>query len=208
MKTWAAEALNTTPDSKNEIHGDKLAKEFGFKGGLVPGVTISAYLLHPVIEKWGIEWLNNGFAKCMITSPLYDKEKFEVIAEDVSEEKILTTLNKSDQTISANAEAALSKNSLKPPKRRGDTIASQDYVGPQATKDTWEKLKKRDVFLFDIYGAEKILNLFTRSKSTSRSAQSKKRWFCKFKFSIGMFELDSCKQCIYESLDTSSNDIS
>ena len=80
MKTWAAEALNTAPDSKNEIHGDKLAKEFGFKGGLVPGVTISAYLLHPVIEKWGIEWLNNGFAKCMITSPLYDKEKFEVIS--------------------------------------------------------------------------------------------------------------------------------
>ena len=31
MKTWAAEALNTAPDSKNEIHGDKLAKEFGFK---------------------------------------------------------------------------------------------------------------------------------------------------------------------------------
>ena len=30
MKTWAAEALNTAPDSKNEIHGDKLAKEFGF----------------------------------------------------------------------------------------------------------------------------------------------------------------------------------
>ena len=94
MKTWAAEAFNTAPDSKNEIHGDKLAKEFGFKGGLVPGVTISAYLLHPVIEKWGIEWLNNGFAKCMITAPLYDKEKFEVISEEVSEEKILTTLYK------------------------------------------------------------------------------------------------------------------
>ena len=44
MKTWAAEALNTAPDSKNEIHGDKLAKEFGFKGGLVPGVTISCLL--------------------------------------------------------------------------------------------------------------------------------------------------------------------
>ena len=135
MKTWAAEALNTAPDSKNEIHGDKLAKEFGFKGGLVPGVTISAYLLHPIIEKWGIEWLNNGFAKCMITSPLYDEEKFEVISEKVSEEKILTTLYKSDQTISANAEAALSKNFVKPPKRRGDTIASQDYVCLLYTSD-------------------------------------------------------------------------
>jgi len=158
MKTWAAEALNTAPDSKNEIHGDKLAKEFGFKGGLVPGVTISAYLLHPVIEKWGIEWLNNGFAKCMITSPLYDKEKFEVISEEVSEEKILTTLYKSDQTISANAEAALSKNSIKPPKLRGDTIVSQDYVGPQATKDIWEKLKKEGCFSFRyLWGGENPL---------------------------------------------------
>ena len=63
MKTWVAEALNTAPDSKNEIHGDKLAKEFGFKGGLVPGVTISAYLLHHVIAKGEIEGINNGLAK-------------------------------------------------------------------------------------------------------------------------------------------------
>ena len=52
MKTWAAEALNTAPDSKNEIHGDKLAKEFGFKGGLVPGVDSFLPIFYiPVIEK-------------------------------------------------------------------------------------------------------------------------------------------------------------
>ena len=40
MKSWQATALNTAPDSENEIHSDKLAKEYGFKGGLVPGVCL------------------------------------------------------------------------------------------------------------------------------------------------------------------------
>ena len=49
MNIWSATALNTAPDSENRIHGDELAKEYGFQGGLVPGVTISAYLVHPLI---------------------------------------------------------------------------------------------------------------------------------------------------------------
>lgn len=186
MKTWTAEALNTAPDSKNEIHGDKLAKEFGFKGGLVPGVTISAYLLHPVIEKWGIEWLNNGFAKCMITSPLYDKEKFEVISEEVSEEKIFTTLYKSDQTICANAEAALSKNSVKSPKLRGDKIVSQDYVGPQATKDIWDKLKKEGCFSFRyLWGGENPLIYLRDPNQLPDLLNPKKEGFANLCFLLG-----------------------
>ena len=78
MNIWSATALNTAPDSENRIHGDDLAKKYGFQGGLVPGVTISAYLVHPVIEHWGKDWLDRGYANCRITSPLYDKELFEV----------------------------------------------------------------------------------------------------------------------------------
>ena len=52
MRNWSAIAFNTAPDSENKIHGDELAKEYGFEGGLVPGVTISSYLINPVIELW------------------------------------------------------------------------------------------------------------------------------------------------------------
>ncbi|GIS33342.1 MAG: hypothetical protein Ct9H90mP4_12560 [Gammaproteobacteria bacterium] len=38
MKNWSAIAFNTAPDSKIDS-GDELAKEYGFEGGLVPGVT-------------------------------------------------------------------------------------------------------------------------------------------------------------------------
>ena len=47
---WQGVAFNQAPDSANEIHGDRVAKQYGFRGGLVPGVTISAYLLHPAVE--------------------------------------------------------------------------------------------------------------------------------------------------------------
>ena len=53
MDTWSATALNTAPDSENRIHSDELAQQYGFEGGLVPGVTISAYLVHPLVERWG-----------------------------------------------------------------------------------------------------------------------------------------------------------
>ena len=50
---WESKAYNQVPDSENEIHGDAIARQFGFKGALVPGATVAAYLVHPVIEELG-----------------------------------------------------------------------------------------------------------------------------------------------------------
>ena len=55
MNRWSGVALNTAPDSQNQIHSDELAQEYGFEGGLVPGVTISAYPVHPMIDEWGLD---------------------------------------------------------------------------------------------------------------------------------------------------------
>ena len=71
-------ALNQSPDSKNEIHGDRIAKVYGFKGGLVPGVTLSAYLTQPAVEAWGLDWLNMGRSHIAVRSPVYDRENFSV----------------------------------------------------------------------------------------------------------------------------------
>ncbi|MDB3995294.1 hypothetical protein N9450_06130, partial [Gammaproteobacteria bacterium] len=92
MNIWSATALNTAPDSENQIHGDDLAKEYGFEGGLVPGVTISAYLVHPLIELWGKDWLDRGFANCRITSPLYDNDIFQVKSDLINDTHANTTL--------------------------------------------------------------------------------------------------------------------
>jgi hypothetical protein len=49
---WKARPFNKAPDAPNEIHGDKVAKEFGFKGGLVLGAVIGAYLTQAAVEAW------------------------------------------------------------------------------------------------------------------------------------------------------------
>jgi len=42
-------ANNTSSASENKIHDDSVARQYGFSGGLVPGVDIYAYMTHPVV---------------------------------------------------------------------------------------------------------------------------------------------------------------
>ena len=145
---WESIAFNTAPDSENQIHGDELAIEYGFEGGLVPGVTISAYLVHPIVEKWGKDWLENGFANCRINSPLYDKELFIVKSEFLQNAKANTTLVRNNGIVSANAEVSIVKDKVIPPILRGDTLADSDYNPPRAQKRHWQNLKSQGCLAF------------------------------------------------------------
>ncbi|HEX4819789.1 MAG TPA: hypothetical protein VFV00_06240, partial [Acidimicrobiales bacterium] len=57
---WELFAHNTATESNNKIHDDAVARKLGFTGGLVPGVDVYAYLTHPPVEAWGLEWLERG----------------------------------------------------------------------------------------------------------------------------------------------------
>ncbi len=35
------------------MHDDTVARKFGFSGGLVPGVDVLAYMVHPPVAHWG-----------------------------------------------------------------------------------------------------------------------------------------------------------
>ena len=77
-QNWSATAFNQVPNSSNKIHSDEIAKAYGFQGGLVPGVTLSAYLVHPAILAWGERWLERGYAHVKVESPVYDGNSFFV----------------------------------------------------------------------------------------------------------------------------------
>ena len=141
LSSWSEEAFNTAPDSDNKIHEDKIAKEFGFKGGLVPGVTISSYLAHPIIEVWGVDWLSKGYAKCQVTSPLYDKEEFRVDSSIIEKNLIKATLYRSDETVSASADFSITKELPSPPKRRNDPLINSSKEIPKASFDVWKRLQ-------------------------------------------------------------------
>ena len=65
-------AFNTATASANKIHDDAVAQQFGFRGGLVPGVDVYAYLCHPPAAAWGLDWLRHGTMRARFHRPVYD----------------------------------------------------------------------------------------------------------------------------------------
>ncbi len=67
-------ALAPVEPHENKIHEDDLARQYGFKGGLVPGVTVYAWMTHPVVEALGAEWLERGEFQTRFAKPIYYEE--------------------------------------------------------------------------------------------------------------------------------------
>jgi hypothetical protein len=75
LPEYRLKARNTSKKSENAIHDDAVAKTYGFAGGLVPGVTVYAYLTHPLVEAWGSAWLERGAASVRFTKPVFDGDE-------------------------------------------------------------------------------------------------------------------------------------
>ncbi len=79
--THVVHARNWATTSTNRIHSDEVAGEYGFRGGLVPGVTTIAYLVPAVVGALGEGWLDSGTLDVRLTSPVYDAEVVTAIAD-------------------------------------------------------------------------------------------------------------------------------
>jgi len=73
-------ARNFAAASENKIHDNTVAKQYGFEGGLVPGVTVYAYMTRPVVEALGKDWLAHGQATSRFLKPFYEGELVHVYA--------------------------------------------------------------------------------------------------------------------------------
>jgi len=74
-------AYNSARESENRIHDDAVARQYGFAGGLVPGVDVYAYMTHAAVQYWGREWLERGWISARFLKPVYDGEEVAVRAE-------------------------------------------------------------------------------------------------------------------------------
>ncbi|HVO96594.1 MAG TPA: hypothetical protein VMT15_00935 [Bryobacteraceae bacterium] len=81
--TFLVRAVNTATDSENQIHDDKVAAEYGFRGGLVPGVTVYGYMASALLNFVGPRWLDRGAMDVRFFEPFYEGEQVLV---SVSEE--------------------------------------------------------------------------------------------------------------------------
>ena len=82
MEPHRVVAFNTATASANKIHDDEVATRLGFRGGLVPGVDVYAYLCHPPAARWGLDWLRHGTMRARFHSPVYDGHEVEVTSPD------------------------------------------------------------------------------------------------------------------------------
>jgi hypothetical protein len=75
---YSVVAHNPATASENKIHDDAVAKEYGFRGGLVPGVVVYAYMTRPPLDRWGLDWLRSGTMTARFLAPVYEGQKVTV----------------------------------------------------------------------------------------------------------------------------------
>ncbi len=81
LPTYRVKARNTSAQSENKIHDDQVARRYGFPGALVPGVTIYAYLTHPLVSGLGTGWLDRGTTSVRFVKPVLEGDEVVVSGE-------------------------------------------------------------------------------------------------------------------------------
>lgn len=68
---WLARPKNLSSDG---IHSDETARDLGFAGGFVPGVTLYAHVAAELLSQ-GVDWLRTGSVEYRFRRPVYDAEE-------------------------------------------------------------------------------------------------------------------------------------
>ena len=135
-----------TEPHENKIHEDDLARQYGFKGGLVPGVTVYAWMTHPVVEALGAEWLERGTFETRFAKPIYYEEpatvRAKVAARTADSVTIEVAAHNSVGEVCGTATMTLSRGQLpSPPAVGGYVVAPVPVERPRATRAHLESLK-------------------------------------------------------------------
>ena len=92
LPEYRVSATPTHDPWENKIHEDGLARAFGFRGGLVPGVTVYSWMTHPVVAALGGAWLDHGTFSVRFARPVYFGETVTVRASVAAHSKDEVTI--------------------------------------------------------------------------------------------------------------------
>ena len=130
LAAYSVAAYNTAKSSENKIHDDTVARKFGFRGGLVPGVDVYAYMTHLPVERWGRAWLERGTAECRFMKPVYEGSTAVVTAE--SSDTGIALQVTSQEELCATGTAALPAAASAPPELASFASATPPENRPPA----------------------------------------------------------------------------
>lgn len=78
LPVYRVRTHNASEQSENRMHSDDVARQFGFKGALVPGVTVFSHMTRPLVERHGEQWLARGSAEVTFFKPAYEGDLLTV----------------------------------------------------------------------------------------------------------------------------------
>jgi hypothetical protein len=81
LPEYRVKAFKSCGDACNLICHDTYARRYGYKAGLVPGVSIYACMSRSLVEFLGREWLERGFAEVAFNHPAYEGEEMRVAGQ-------------------------------------------------------------------------------------------------------------------------------
>ena len=91
MATHEVTASNDAETSENKIHDDGVAQLYGFRGGLVPGVTVYGFLTWLPVSAWGKAWLESGGMTVRLARPVYAGDTVTVTSVDDGDGRLAVT---------------------------------------------------------------------------------------------------------------------
>lgn len=110
LPLYQVRARNTSVTSDNKIHDDETAALYGFRGGLVPGVTVYAYMTVPLVSQFSGAWLERGSMQVKFHQPFYEGEQVFVrsdVDSDSDPVKIVVRAEREDGIVCATGLATI-----------------------------------------------------------------------------------------------------
>ncbi len=74
---WSTVARNLPEHADNPVHTDEGARAAGFDAAIVAGTTVHAYLTHPAVSAWGLDWLAHGWSEVRFLAPVFDADSVD-----------------------------------------------------------------------------------------------------------------------------------
>lgn len=110
--TYTITARNPATGSENRIHADDVARRYGFRGGLVPGVIVYGYVATGLADP---DWVTRGRAEVRFRKPCYEGDLLEI---DLGPDGAIEVRSPGGVCVTGRASAG--------PDNRGPAVASQD----------------------------------------------------------------------------------
>lgn len=125
---WTVTAKNLPDHADNAIHTDAGARAQGFPSALVAGVTTYAYLTHPLVQAWGLDWLTRGGGEVRFKAPVAANAIVECTPSTTHDGALVEAICPAEERNPRVTFAALRDAGPPPVRRAGDALPSRRFT--------------------------------------------------------------------------------